>query len=78
MNKETVTASEIADFVFCNEAWRRAQTGHRTANRDVQQAGTHHHAAKATAERAAGGSIAVGRILIVLALLALSAWLLSR
>ena len=76
MKPLTVTASEIADFVYCPEAWRLAQTGHRSANRAVQQAGTAHHAAKATAERVAGGSIATGRVLIVLAILSLAAWVL--
>jgi hypothetical protein len=41
-------------------------------------AGTDHHTAKATAQRVAGGSIALGRILIVLALLALLAAILWR
>ena len=74
----TVTASEIADFVYCAESWRLAQTGHDSANQGVQNAGTAHHAKKATAERVAGGSIAMGRILIVLALIALAAWTLTR
>jgi hypothetical protein len=68
---EPVTASEIADFVFCPEAWRLAQTGHQAANQAVQRAGTEHHTEKATAERFAGGSIALGRVLIVIALPAL-------
>ena len=75
---ETVTASEIADFVFCNEAWRLAALGHRSANRAVQQAGTAHHRKKATAERIAGSSVAMGRILILAGLLALAAWVLTR
>jgi hypothetical protein len=78
MKPDTVTASEIAEFVFCPEAWRLAQNGHQSANRAVQVAGTDHHTAKATAERVAGGSIAVGRLLIVAALLALLAVVLWR
>lgn len=78
MKPDTVTASEIADFVYCPEAWRLARTGHESANRDVQEAGTAHHAAKATAETLAGGSITVGRLLIVVALLILVAWWLLR
>jgi hypothetical protein len=70
-NQETVTASEIGDYVYCPEAWRLAQLGHESANHSVQRAGTSHHARKAAAERIAGGLIAVGRILIVAALLAL-------
>ncbi len=29
MHKETVTASEIAEYVYCPEAWRLAQLGHQ-------------------------------------------------
>jgi hypothetical protein len=68
---ETVTASEIADFVYCREPRRLAETGDRSANQAVQQAGTLPHSAKATAERVAGGSIDLGRILIGRAILAL-------
>jgi hypothetical protein len=75
---EPVTASEIADFVFCPEAWRLAQTGHQAANQAVQRAGTEHHTEKATAERFVGGSIAVGHILLVMAVLALLAAILWR
>ena len=75
---QTVTASEIADFVFCPEAWRLAQTGHPSANRPRLDSGSIHHTRKATAERVAGGSIALGRILITVALLALLLWVLSR
>lgn len=78
MKLDTVTASEIGDYVFCAEAWRLRQVGTPSANRAEQEAGTGHHAAKATAERVAGGSIAAGRLLICLALLALAAWWLLR
>ena len=79
MKPDTVTASEIADFVYCGESWRLAQTGHQSANRDVQQAGTVHHTGKATAERIAGGSIALGRLLIAAALIGLGVlWAMSR
>jgi hypothetical protein len=77
-NPNTVTASEIAEFVYCQEAWRLAQLGHKSSNQSAQVAGTDHHSAKATAERVAGGSIALGRILIIVALLVLAAWALTR
>ena len=57
-------------YVYCGEAWRLAALGHESANRPSRDAGTVHHARKATAERAAGVSIAAGRILVVLAILA--------
>ena len=76
---EIVTASEIAEFVYCPEAWRLARLGHESTNQPEREAGTTHHARKATAERVAGGSIAVGRWLILAALLALAAlWAFSR
>jgi hypothetical protein len=77
-NPETVTASEIADFVFCPEAWRLAQTGHQSTNQAIRKAGMAHHTVKAAAETVAGGSIALGRILIIITLLALAAWVLTR
>jgi hypothetical protein len=76
---ETVTASEIANWVFCAEAWRLDALGLPSGNQPELAAGTRHHAHKATAERVAGGSIALGRILIIVALLALALlWALNR
>jgi hypothetical protein len=69
---ETVTASEIADCVYCPEAWRLSATGAPPANRPERDAGTIHHARKAAAEVTAGRSIAIGRILILIAVLALA------
>jgi hypothetical protein len=77
-NPDTVTATEIANHVFCAESGRLTLLGHQSANGTVQVAGTIHHSRKATAERVAGGSIALGRILIVVALLALAAWVMAR
>ncbi|QDV34877.1 hypothetical protein [Tautonia plasticadhaerens] len=77
---ETVTASEIANFVFCPESWRlRDGLQLPPGNRPALAAGTRHHEAKATAERVAGGSISLGRVLIVIAvILAVALWLLTR
>jgi hypothetical protein len=75
---ETVTASEIAEFVFCPEAWRLAQTGAPSANQPIREAGTAYHSGQAAAERVAGGAIAIGRILVAVALLALAVlWAMS-
>ena len=49
-----------------------------SANQPQHTAGTQHHTGLATAETIAGGSIAVGRVLIVPALLALAAWVMTR
>ncbi len=76
---ETVTASEIAEWAFCPESWRLSAVGTPSTNQPKREAGAVHHEEKAAAERAAGGSIAIGRILIVVALLALAVlWALSQ
>ena len=76
---ETVTAGEIGDFAFCGEAWRLAQTGARSVNQPERAAGTRRHEQMADDERTAGSSIAIGRLLIAAALLALALlWVLGR
>ena len=75
---DPVTASEIASWVYCPEQWRLAALGHESTNQPARDAGTVHHAWKATAERVAGGSIVLGRVMVVIALLTLAAWVLSR
>jgi len=50
-----------------------------SANQQDRTSETRHHAHKATAERVAGGSIAIGRVLIFVARLALALlWAVSR
>jgi hypothetical protein len=64
-----VTASEIASFVYCPEQWRlQYGMGHLPENQKGLDAGERHHAWKAIAERVAGGSIGLGRLLVVIAL----------
>jgi hypothetical protein len=79
---DTVTASEVAEWVFCPESWRLARTGHDPTNKPQREAGKAHHARKAAVEIAAGGPIAAGRTLIFSALVAFAAlaafWWLSR
>lgn len=77
--KETVTASEIANWVYCPEAWRLDALGLEPENQPERAAGTRYHTRKATVERVAGSSIALGRVLIALALLGLALlWAVSR
>jgi len=65
---ELVTASEIAAFVYCPEAWRLEHgLGLEPWNRAALDVGTRHHEQKAVAERIAGGSISLGRFLAALA-----------
>jgi hypothetical protein len=59
MKPETVTASEIADFVFRKETWRLCESGYESGNKPIRDAGSAHHQDKATAEVIAGGSIAI-------------------
>ena len=76
---DTVTASEIANWVDCPEAWTLDALGLPSANQQERTAGTRHHAEKATAERTAGGAIAFGFGLIAMAALALGLlWRLQR
>lgn len=74
-----VTASEIADFVYCPEAWRLHSVGTLSANLEQQLTGNRHHTFNAIVERIAGVFVVLGRWLILAALLVLSVlWLLSR
>jgi hypothetical protein len=76
---DMVTAAEIAAFVYCPEAWRLEEgLGLVPGNRAALNAGTRHHEGKAVAERSAGGSIGMGRVLIAVALLLLVLWLVWR
>ena len=77
---EMVTASEIACWVYCPEQFRlQYGLGLEPANRAALDAGTRHHEQKAVVERVAGGSIGIGRVLIVVALvLLLLLWVMWR
>jgi hypothetical protein len=73
-----VTASEIACYAYCPEQWRlQYGLGLDPENRAALEAGTRHHARTAAAERLAGGALAMGRLLVLLALLGLLLWVLS-
>lgn len=78
MQNETVTASEIGKYAFCEEALRLRVIGAPSANQPQLTAGIAEHTDKATAERIAGDSIAIGRILIIASILALLAAFLWR
>lgn len=77
---ELVTASEIAAFVYCQEAWRlEPGLGLEPGNREALDAGTRYDEGKAVAERVTGGAVAVGRLVAVLAVVVLLLlWMLSR
>jgi hypothetical protein len=64
---------------FCPEQWRlQYGLGLKPENRAALDAGTRHHDRKAAAERVAGGALALGRLLLAVALLALLLWMLYR
>jgi hypothetical protein len=64
-----ITAAEMGSYVFCKEQWRLQYVlGMKPGNRAALDAGTRHHARKAVAERVAGGSIGIGRLLVGVAL----------
>lgn len=70
-DSDVVTAEEVACFVYCPEQWRLQHgLGLPSENQAALEAGTRHHERKAVAERIAGGLIALGRLLIALAAVA--------
>lgn len=76
-----ISAEEMACFAYCPEQWRlRYGLGLPPANRVVLDAGTRHHERKAVAERIAGGSISLGKALVLAAALLLAGllWLAWR
>jgi hypothetical protein len=69
---DLISAAEIACFAYFPEQWRLEYgLGLKPANRAARDAGTRHHARKATAERMEGGSITLGRFLLLLAVIGL-------
>jgi hypothetical protein len=66
------TASEIAAWVYCPEQWR-LEYGQQLEpeNQKALAAGGRHHASNAIAERLAGGSLGIGRVLVAAALVGL-------
>jgi hypothetical protein len=77
---DTVTATEVACWVYCPEQWRLQHgLGLEPENRQERAAGNRHHARKAFVERWTGRFIALGRVLVIVALLAaFLAWVLTR
>ena len=68
---DLITATEIATAVYCLEQWRLEHgLGLEPSNRKELAAGERHHSRKAAAERVAGVAIALGRVLVATALVA--------
>jgi len=76
---DLVTAQEIACFAYYPEQWRlQYGLGLPPESQAALDAGNRHHARKAVAERIAGGLVTLGRALMLLALVVLLLWVLSR
>lgn len=75
-----ITAAETACFAYCAEQWRiQYGLGLKPGNRAALDAGTRHHDRKAVAERVAGGSISLGRLIVAVAMVVLLLiWLVWR
>ena len=79
--RDMISAEEMACFAYCPEQWRlQYGLGLEPSNRPTLAAGTRHHDRKAVAERIAGGSIGLGKALVVAAglVLLLALWLAWR
>jgi len=71
-DSEMVTASEIACYAYCPEQYRlQYALGLPVQNGASLEAGTLHHEKKAAGERIAGGALALGRALAILAVVVL-------
>jgi hypothetical protein len=78
-SSDYITA-EIACFAYCLEQWRlQYGVGLRPGNQESMKAGTGYHEQKAVAERIAGGTVGIGKVVIVIAVLVLVLlWLVWR
>lgn len=66
---DIVTASEIADWAWCPEAWRLRSMGHASGNQAALQKGEKHHTRKAVFEERSRSAITFGWWLVVAAVL---------
>lgn len=75
---EMITASELAEWVYSREEWRRRRLGLSAPDQSRLDAGKALHERKEAAQRRGGLSVGLGRALIVLGVIALLAALLWR
>ncbi len=73
---EMITASELAEWVYSREEWRKRRLGLSAPDHVQLDAGKALHERKEAAQRRGGQSLAVGRVLVVLAVIVLLAALL--
>jgi hypothetical protein len=75
----TVTATEVAAFVYCQEQWRLEHgLGMPSENELVREGGTRHHERNAAIERATGCALVLARGVAAAALLITLVLLLRR
>lgn len=66
---DIVTASEVADWAWCPEAWRLQALGNKPVNYTALRRGEVHHARKSAFESWSRAVIALGWWLVVAAVL---------
>ncbi len=75
---EKITASELAEWVYSREEWRKRRLGLSAPDQAQLDAGNALHERKEAAQRRGGHSLIVGRALVVLAVIVLLVALLER
>lgn len=69
-SNDVVSASEIASWAWCSEAWRLQKLGEEPTNQEERARGDTFHARTSTTEVASRRVAVIGRWLLVLGLLA--------
>lgn len=67
--RDVVSASEIASWAWCPESWRLETLGEEPGNKEELARGETFHECTATVEVSSRRAVALGRWLLVLALL---------
>ncbi len=75
---EMITASELAEWVYSREDWRKQRLGLSAPDQVQLDAGKALHGRKESAQRRGGQSLAIGRAMIALAVIVLLVVLLWR
>jgi hypothetical protein len=68
-NDEVVSASEVASWVYCPEAWRLQAHGHPAGNVEALEAGERRHAETVALEVKSGAALKLGWWLVAAAVL---------
>lgn len=71
---EMITASELREWVYSREEWRKRRLGQSAPDQARLEAGNQVHARKEAAQRGGSLMVGVGSVLIVLAVVAALLW----